>query len=261
MDVQLNVYNLEAMLAQPPQAFAFVRFDPNNDCNVRCAYCHNHRSAATVATADLRRFVEENVLSTEGFQIGCIMEPTLDPRLAELFELIGDSPAAPRVVFSMHTNGILLHRHDPQRMVAAGLNEVVVSVDTADSSVHKALRGGTSLTKVTRNVGNLCRAFPDLRVDFATTVTTANASHLEELVLLGIDLGVAGFTFREMFHHPESDVVEHARLRTLKLRHGVFAALREQITARFGKQVHLIFTDAPTLVAKADRTDRDSLRV
>ncbi|MDC3379533.1 hypothetical protein OAX78_04555, partial [Planctomycetota bacterium] len=55
-DVQFNVHNAQAMLAAPPERFAFVRFDPNNDCNVQCVYCHNHRSVQTVDTADLRRF-------------------------------------------------------------------------------------------------------------------------------------------------------------------------------------------------------------
>ena len=76
-DSQLNVYNLKQMRQLRPESFDFVRFDPNNDCNVHCVYCHNHRSKDAVDTEELRAFLDENVLTIENFQMGCVMEPTL----------------------------------------------------------------------------------------------------------------------------------------------------------------------------------------
>ncbi len=79
-DSQLNAYNFRRMRKQPAEAYEFIRFDPNNDCNVHCVYCHNPRSKDTVPTEELQSFLDENVESIQNFQMGCIMEPTLDRR-------------------------------------------------------------------------------------------------------------------------------------------------------------------------------------
>jgi hypothetical protein len=83
LDAQLNVYNVERMLSRAPVHYDFLRFDPNNTCNVQCVYCHNHRSQAVVPTEAFRTFLLR-VRAMRNFQIGCIMEPTLDDRMADL---------------------------------------------------------------------------------------------------------------------------------------------------------------------------------
>ncbi len=71
-DSQLNVYNIAAMLSQEPESFDYIRFDSINNCNVKCVYCHNHRTDAQVATDDLKSFLNNNVLGVRNFQMGCI---------------------------------------------------------------------------------------------------------------------------------------------------------------------------------------------
>src|SRR2546426_7382460 len=105
-DSQLNVYNIKQMRAQVPQAFDFIRFDPNNDCNVHCVYCHNPRSKDTVPTEELQSFLDENVESIQNFQLGCIMEPTLDRRLADTFLLIVESKTRSSKRVILPTNAI-----------------------------------------------------------------------------------------------------------------------------------------------------------
>ena len=53
-DAQLNVYNVERMRRLPAEPYGFLRFDPSNDCNVHCVYCHNHRSKEIVSTDELQ---------------------------------------------------------------------------------------------------------------------------------------------------------------------------------------------------------------
>src|SRR5262245_35933384 len=95
-DAQLNVYNVAAMRRQPPEAFEVLRFDPNDDCNVQCVYCHNHRSPAVVDRDDLVDFLRDNVTALNTFQMGCVMEPTLDTRMCDLLLDVAASPAKPR---------------------------------------------------------------------------------------------------------------------------------------------------------------------
>ena len=111
-DFSLNIGNLHQALAEPPAAFEAIRFDPTLLCNLHCVYCHNAQTEERLEEEDFRRFINNNVISTNRFQMGCAMEPTMDPRLTDLMLMVAASPAKPRLAFTLQTNGTLLHRHD-----------------------------------------------------------------------------------------------------------------------------------------------------
>jgi len=259
-DSQLNVYNLKQMRRLQPESFDFVRFDPNNDCNVHCVYCHNHRSKDAVDTEELRAFLDENVVTIQNFQVGCVMEPTLDKRLTDLLLLISWSKGRPKDRFILQTNGILLHMHDHARMLEAGLNEVSVSIDAADARTHKALRGGTSIAKVGSNIAAFRKACPDVRVTFITTVTRVNLAEMKPLVEFGLDLGVKHFVMREVFYKPDSDVVDHSKMPDLLLRHGEFDRMAADIRSTFGRRAEFDLADSATLARETARIKNDSFR-
>ena len=142
------------MRAEPPDRFAYIRFDPNNTCNVQCVYCHNHRSKETIPTEQLKRFLDENVVCVDNFQMGCIMEPTLDKRLGDLLLLVAHSRAKPRQSLLLQTNGILLRMHDAAKLRDSGLNRLHVSIDSSDPVIQRELRGGTSVA-LTGSLGSL----------------------------------------------------------------------------------------------------------
>jgi MoaA/NifB/PqqE/SkfB family radical SAM enzyme len=257
-DTQVNVYNFAAIRAEPPALFGIIRFDPNNTCNLRCVYCHNPRSDETIATEDFRDYLETRVVSAFNFQIGCIMEPTLDHRLADLMLLVAQSPARPRRLFMLQTNGILLHRHDLGKMREAGLTYLSVSVDAAEPATQRELRNGTSLERVVRNVAAFRSGFPEAQVGFITTVTAANVGKMAALVALGLGLGVSEFTFREVFYYAESPIVDHSRMPGLLLEPGRFAAMREELVALFGAKTSLVFADEARLAANTEKMKADS---
>jgi MoaA/NifB/PqqE/SkfB family radical SAM enzyme len=259
-DAQLNVYNVKKMRVQAPQEFDFLRFDPNNDCNVHCVYCHNHRSKDLVDAEEFRAFLEENVISVNNFQVGCIMEPTLDPRLCDLMLMTANSRSRPSKTFLLQTNGILLHRHDHGKMRDAGLTHLSVSIDAADPLTHKRLRGGTSFAKVHSNIVAFRKACPTIAVAFITTVTSMNVEAMEELINFGLDLGVAQFVLREMFYYPESNVVDHEQMPALLLEEGAFARMKQSLMARFGERASFEFADAPFLDRALNKMKIDSFR-
>lgn len=259
-DAQLNVNNLAVMRAQEPQEFEFLRFDSINDCNVHCIYCHVHRSKAVVDTAEFLAFLEHNVISLENFQIGCIMEPTLDPRMCDLMLLLARSRVRPTQKFILHTNGTLLHRHDHAKMRDAGLTRLSVSIDAADPTIHKLLRGGTSLAKVMSNIAAFIKSCPAAEVVFVTTVARMNIDAMESLVAFGLELGVRTFQLREVFYLPENDVVDHSRMPDLLLGENDFSRMRERLMARFGERAYLEFSDNATLEQSTVRIKADSFR-
>jgi molybdenum cofactor biosynthesis enzyme MoaA len=232
--IQLNVRNIKKWLGQPSQDFDGILFDPNYDCNVRCVYCHNARSKEVVSTADFRAFLEEGVSGVDLFQVGCAMEPTLDPRLGDLMLLVSRSPARPRQVFRLQTNGILLHRHDHVKMRDAGLTIVTVSVDTVDASVFKQLRGGTSLPRVKSNLIEFHKTCPEITLGFITTVTRLNIGSIDELVQSGLELGITVFNLRQIFYYSDSKIVDHSQMPSLLVSDGEFLDMSAQVRAKYG---------------------------
>jgi molybdenum cofactor biosynthesis enzyme MoaA len=252
-DSQLNVYNFESIMQGPPANYEAVRFDPNNTCNLHCVYCHNHRSDGIIDTARFVEFLNTKVGRVGVFQVGCIMEPTLDKRLADLILQIAKSPAKPGQDFILQTNGILLHRHDQRKMRQAGLTRLSVSMDAADPATQKELRNGTSLQKVLRNIKDFIVACPETSVEFITTVTRANVDKVNDLVALGLEMGIQRFIFREVFYYPENDVVDHWRMPGLILREGEFHRMMERVLGRFEGATNFVFADNHTLHESSKR--------
>jgi sulfatase maturation enzyme AslB (radical SAM superfamily) len=61
-DCQVNVYNFQTMQLQPSEEYEFIRFDPNNNCNLHCLYCHNPRSQEIIDTEEFSNFLEKKSL-------------------------------------------------------------------------------------------------------------------------------------------------------------------------------------------------------
>lgn len=259
-DSQLNVYNLTKMREATPRVFEFIRFDPNNTCNLRCCYCHNHRSEDVIEAEELSAFIEQNVIRVENFQVGCIMEPTLDPRLADLMLLIGESKAKPRRELILQTNGILLFRHDYAKMKAAGLSSVCVSIDSANPETMKYLRGGVSLAKIEKSLAAFRDACPEIPVTFVSTVTRINLDEMVHLVRFGLGVGVRKFILRAIFYQPESDIVDHSKMPALVLQEGDFERMKRAVLERYEGNAEFLFADNETLDRSGEKMKADSFR-
>jgi MoaA/NifB/PqqE/SkfB family radical SAM enzyme len=257
-DFQLNVYNFEAARQSAPAHYTIIRFDPNNTCNLRCVYCHNHRSDQTIDTDSFRRFLSEKVQEVSYFQVGCIMEPTLDRRLTDFMLAIAASPAQPSDVFMLQTNGLLLHTHDPEKMLEAGLTNLSVSLDVADPQTQKELRSGMSLAKVVRNIENFRKSAPDVAVDIISVVTTSNSHQMQGLVDLALNVGAKRVIFRELLYYPESNVVDHARMRDLLLKDGEFQEMTDTIKAKYADSIEMIFAPNDRLDLSARLMTKES---
>jgi MoaA/NifB/PqqE/SkfB family radical SAM enzyme len=212
-----------------------------------------------IETEAFALYLRENVIATHFFQVGCVMEPTLDPRLADLLLMVAESPAKPRVELMLQTNGILLARHDAAKLRASGLTALSVSVDAAEPATQKLLRNGTSLDKVIRNVVAFRAACPEARIEFITTVTKANIDKIDALVSLGLDIGVEKFVLREVFYHRENDIVDHTRMPDLVLAPDEFDHMRDRLIDRFSQSVELTFADCAELRKRTRKMTADSL--
>ena len=113
----------------------------------------------------------------------------MDKRLADMVLMIAESPAKPACHCILQTNGILLHRHDHDKLRRSGLTRLSVSMDAIDPALQKDLRNGTSLEKVLRNVREFMHECPQTRVEFITTVTSTNIDKVDDLIAAGLEMG------------------------------------------------------------------------
>jgi MoaA/NifB/PqqE/SkfB family radical SAM enzyme len=259
-DFQLNVYNFDAASRAPPARYSAIRFDPNNTCNLHCVYCHNTRSDQTIDEGLFRRFLAEKVQQVSYFQVGCIMEPTLDRRLADFLLAISQSPARPTDTLMLQTNGLLLHTHDAAKIVAAGVTNLSVSLDVADPITQKELRSGMSLAKVVRNIENFRTAAPLINLEIISVVSTSNIDKMPGLVDLAINLGAKRIIFRELLYYPESDVVDHSRMPALLLKSGDFQMMANSVKHQFSDRIEMIFAANDELDASARLMHSESHR-
>lgn len=232
------------MLAKPRLSYEWLRFDSNDDCNLHCVYCHNSRSKELLELPDFESFLRDRVKHINHFQFGCRMEPTLDRRLVDFMEALHNSPARPNSSVVLQTNAILLHRHDGQRMVDAGLTDIQVSIDTLNEGVFAELRGGAKIGKILRNIQEFMERFPAVRIKFIVTVAKTNLPHVEDLVEFAANNGVTSVIVREMFHIPGSKRVDDEKMEKLVLAEGEFADLAATLKDRFGDKLRLNCIDS-----------------
>jgi sulfatase maturation enzyme AslB (radical SAM superfamily) len=257
-DYQLNVYNVATALSQEPSRFGAIRFDPNNDCNLRCVYCHSPRSSETITLDDFRLFIDNKVIETDLFQVGCIIEPTLDSRLCDVLLMVAASPARPKKKFALQTNGILLHRHDYAKMRDSGLTNLQISLDSAEPKIVSSLRSGMSLQKVVRNIVEFRQKCPNVSLTFVCTVTKENILIVEQMVTMELDLGVRDFVFREVSYKPTNDVVDHQRMPSLVLSPGEFLKMSADVIGKFYGEAKFDFASAQSLNFSEAKMMKDS---
>jgi sulfatase maturation enzyme AslB (radical SAM superfamily) len=239
-DLTINIGTLAEVMRAEPAHYKRVRVDPILNCNLHCVYCHHGRTNEVFGLDRLEQVLNRSVLSTEILYIGCVMEPTLDPRLADVVETIAASTAKPSKTFGLQTNGTLLKNHDFSRLVRAGLNQVTISVDTLDDKTLRSLRGANAKA-LAGNVSWLRRQCQDLEICFLATVTKANVGQMSDFVRASLALGIRTFTFHEVFHLVESKVVDYDRMQSLLLDEGEFHAMKLKVAREFSAQAQLNF--------------------
>ena len=83
---------------------------------------------------------------------------------------------------------------------------------------------------------------------------------MAELVRFGLQLGVSHFVMREIFYHPDNDVVDHARMPSLMLAAGEFDRIVAQLQATFAGAATFEFVRRHTLERFERQMLVDSLR-
>ena len=132
---------------------SLVDLQVTNRCTMGCPQCY---SSSTPDAADMPFEAAAKLLHELADAGVCQIaigggEPLLHPRLVDMVQLATERGLATEVT----TNALLLEEPMAEALVAAGLGQLVVSIDGATAETFGKVRSGASLATVVRNVQHL----------------------------------------------------------------------------------------------------------
>ncbi len=197
----------ENPLSPPLCAFLYV----NLRCNSRCSYCWIWKqSAKNLPLAKLAGVIEQLAeLGVRRTYLGA-GEPLLHPELPEIVRAVSSRGMSPAII----TNGVSFDRDRMLRVMDAGLETAILSLDTTDPDTYRMLRG-VPVTSVLRCLDFMLAQkprYPRLELRVTCVVSRANAPQIPQLVRYCSERGVlVGLQpLHKIFHGEERTAAELA---------------------------------------------------
>jgi radical SAM protein with 4Fe4S-binding SPASM domain len=175
-------------------------------CNLRCRMCLVRyrppldREEGSLPFARFREIVDAlpdlDVLTLQG-----LGEPLLAP---DLLRMVAHA-AARGVRVGFNTNATLLTRAMAERLVAAGLDWLCVSLDGATAATYESIRDGASFARVERHVRGLMEVLRERRarrprVSIVFVAMRRNVAELPAVVELAAQWGVPEVRVQNLSH-------------------------------------------------------------
>src|SRR5215469_3882349 len=171
-----------------------VYIEPTNRCNELCQTCpRTFFTREPEADLDLGRFsgILDQFPGVQRVVLHGVGEPLLARDLPDMVSEANRRGA--RVLFN--TNALALHRRLAERLVAAGLDELRVSMDAADPRTYLAIRGVDGYAKAMWRTADFCRLLRGLetekpRVSLVFTGMRENLEQLPRVIEQAGEMGV-----------------------------------------------------------------------
>jgi len=180
-------------------------------CNLECLSCvrkHWTETALQEMDMDLVRQIaaqSKELPHLNRIHLGGFGEPLSHPHIVEIVNIFTDNGL--RV--SMSTNGTLLYPELSARLIRAGLEHVIVSVDSTEKELFESLRVKGELHQVLQNIDQLQRnkkrlGFHNPRLGLEFVMMRSNAHQVKELPSLAKELGATSVLLTNLLaHSPE----------------------------------------------------------
>jgi radical SAM protein with 4Fe4S-binding SPASM domain len=173
-------------------------------CNLSCRMCnihHDSRSGMTIGDALLERTFQlaRTSISVSPFGLG---EPLLHPDIAGI---VGRYKAAGATV-GLTTNGMLLDGDVSRGFITKGLDNLVISIDSADPFLFAEIRRGADLERICNNIrllNEMKKSLSSARPALALNVVTqaCNFYNLPQIVRLAEELNIFSLVFTPITAH------------------------------------------------------------
>jgi MoaA/NifB/PqqE/SkfB family radical SAM enzyme len=133
-----------------------------------------------------------------------------EPLLRTDFEQICKTFSKHNVKQTLLTNGILLKKKIEK--IAPYLDELIISIDGATPETHDAIRGVNSLALIKEGIKHTKQIFPELNISFRTVIQKNNFREINDIVQMGLDLGINRVSFLPVDVFSEAFGREHKEI-------------------------------------------------
>jgi radical SAM protein with 4Fe4S-binding SPASM domain len=190
-----------------PAAFLqpiIAMIEPTRRCNLACPLCpvgrHQAYKAHDMPLESFERIIDE----LRPFLIHLTLHNYGEPFLhRDIYQMIGYAKKAGIPDVNVSTNGHVLN---PDRVIASGLDEIMISLDGITEETYARYRQGGTLATVTRNIRDLCKAKQKIRaqkplVELQFIIMRHNQNEMNGFRALAAELGADRIRFKTLNLH------------------------------------------------------------
>lgn len=198
--IKLELGNDTLLIKRADPTLSKIYIEPTADCNLNCKTClrnaweeeigHMELDTYKQLINDLKEFDDLKRISFWG-----IGEPLYHPEIVKMVEMASQLSVKTQII----TNGLLLDQKISKKLLNAGLDSLVVSIDGTSPETMEEVRSGANLEEIISNV----KAFNELKdkklkaeaeIGIEFVIMKSNINELKDLRKLAIELG-ASFIF------------------------------------------------------------------
>lgn len=181
-----------------------VRFDINNYCNIRCVICitryRENPPRQVMILEDFRKIAADIFPKTRALYLSCGYEPLAVKNFPKYLAVAADYKI-PHLSFA--TNAMLLTEPMCKAIIAAKVNEIVISADGATAETYEFIRTGAKFSRLLENLTRLKKmkqeagtAASTIRMNF--TYMDKNVGEILDFINIFSDLGMTMLELRPM---------------------------------------------------------------
>lgn len=203
-----------------------------NNCNLHCKHClaSNTRSNQDLTTEELLGIIKQ-IIELKIFNVAIFGG---EPLLREDFFTIVEALNKPWITLTLNTNGTLITKEMAKRLAHFPIKTYTVSLDGASSATQDPFRGKGSFEKNIEGIKNLIAA--KRKVLISTTVTRYNYRDVENIVLLGKNIGANRVRFNEVMYIGNAACYHKSLVMTVKEKFELLEKIKD-LKNRFGQLV------------------------
>jgi len=192
LDFTCNKFHRRVSILDHP---VVVVWEITHACDLRCIHC----GVDAGIPGEKELSTEEGLMAIDNIIEACAKHLLMaggEPLMRkDIFTLA--KHASKSLSVGINTNGFSLTRSVGERLRDAGVNQIRVSLDGAESMTHDLIRGKGSFKRAVEAI-EICvgLGFPDVGIE--ATISSLNYSELPEMVKLAFDLNVVVFEAGDM---------------------------------------------------------------
>ncbi|MCF8008880.1 MAG: radical SAM protein [Halanaerobiales bacterium] len=191
-----------------------IYIEPTSDCNLNCKTCVRHSWDESMGFMDIKDYKNlikglQNFNHLKRISFWGIGEPLYHNQLAKMIELAKGLDMNTQVI----TNGLLLTEKRSKKLLKAGLDSIVISIDGTSSETFSDIRSGADLKEVLESIKLFKKTRDkmgksDVEIGLEYVLMKSNIKELKSLRKLVIELGVSFIFLTNVLPYTEEMVDE-----------------------------------------------------